>query len=132
MVNSSRPGEGSSAEYGQLKAERDRALESAAKWRRFYEVEAQQRRLEAEVAEKTISDLRAELLQLCQIGGPVVRSATLQRGEGGISGRLRLEVAELQRERDRLAHELALEQQQHAKTRENLVTALGDVLQRRK
>ena len=132
MVNSLRPGEGCSAEQcSQLKAERDRALEATAKWRRFYEVEAQQRRLEAEVAEKTISDLRAELLQLCQLG-PTVRSATLQRGEGGISGRLRIEVAELQRERDRLAHELALEQQQHARTRENLVTALGDVLQCRK
>jgi hypothetical protein len=132
MANPLQPGGGRPTEqYSQLKAERDRALESAAKWRRFYEVEAQQRRSEAELAEKTIQGLRAELFQLCQLG-PAVRAIPLKYDENRVSARLKAEVAELQQECDQLANALAQEQQRHSKTRENLITALGDVLQGRK
>jgi predicted nucleic acid-binding Zn-ribbon protein len=121
------------SQLNQLRVERDHALEDVAKWRRRYDVEAQQRRAESELAEKTIRALRAEVFQLCQLG-PAVRSApTLKDGESdGVLGRLRVELAELQQERDRLMDTLAQEQQQHTKTRENLITALGEVMQRGK
>jgi hypothetical protein len=130
-------GAGHSAEIqlNQLKIERerDRALEDAAKWRRRYDVEAQQRRAESEVAEKTIRDLRAEIFQLCQLG-PAVRSAAPPKDSEADSalGRLKTALAELQQERNQLAEALAQEQQQHHKTRENLITSLGEVMQRSK
>jgi hypothetical protein len=123
----------SSDRLNQLKADRDRALEDAAKWRRRYDVEAQQRRSESEVAEKTIRELRAEIFQLCQLG-PAVRSAELiKEGESdSITGRLKIALSGVQQERNQLAAALAQEQQQHTKTRENLITALGEVMQRGK
>jgi chorismate mutase len=136
MGNASQPvGVGHSAEIqlNQLKIERDRALEDAAKWRRRYDVEAQQRRAEAEATEKTIRDLRLEISQLCQLG-PAVRSAVPPReGEADTTvGRLKIALAELQQERNQLAKALAQERQQHNKTRENLITSLGEVMQRSK
>jgi hypothetical protein len=107
-----------------LHCDLQRAREDASKWRRRYEVEAQQRRNETEVADKTIHDLRAELLQLCQLGSsvrPVSRSASADS-----------EIIHLRQECDRLTEALAQEQQQHAKTRENLIGALGEALQRGK
>jgi hypothetical protein len=107
-----------------LHSDLQHAREDASKWRRRYEVEAQQRRNETEVADKTIHDLRAELLQLCQLGAsvrPVSRSASVNS-----------ELATLRQECDQLTEALAQEQQQHAKTRENLINALGEVLQRGK
>ncbi len=123
----------SSDGLNRLKADRDRALEDAAKWRRRYDVEAQQRRAESEVAEKTVRELRAEIFQLCQLG-PTVRSAEpIKEGESdSVAGRLKIALSALQQERDRLAAALAQEQQQHTKTRENLITALGEVMQRGK
>jgi hypothetical protein len=134
MENSSQPigvSDSLESQLNRLRVERDRALEEAAKWRRRYDVEAQQRRAESELAEKTIRALRAEVFQLCQLG-PAVRSVpALQDGESdGVLGRLRVEFAALQQERDRLMAALAQEQQQHTKTRENLITALGEVMQR--
>ncbi len=113
------------AELKRVQQEYDRVLDHAAKWRQRYEVEAKQRRSEAEIAEKTIRELRAELLQLCQLG-PSVRPAPALMAEKTP------ELAKLQEERDRLAEALAQEQQQHAKTRANLITALGEALQRTK
>jgi chromosome segregation ATPase len=123
----------SSDQLNRLRMERDHALEDAAKWRRRYDVEAQQRRAEAEVADKTIRELRAEISQLCQIG-PVVRPKTSLRENGvdGEAGRLKIALAELQQEHNQLANALAQEQQQHNKTRESLITALGEVMQRGK
>ncbi len=137
MRNASQPfGTGHSAEIqlNQLKIERDRALEDAAKWRRRYDVEAQQRRAEAEATERTIRDLRSEISQLCQLG-PAVRSAVPPKeGESDSTtvGRLKIALAELQQERNHLAEALAQERQQHNKTRENLITSLGEVMQRSK
>jgi DNA-binding helix-hairpin-helix protein with protein kinase domain len=120
-------------QFNRLKVERDRALEDVAKWRRRYDVEAQQRRAEAEVADKTIRELRAEISQLCQLG-PAIRSATSIKDDkdDSIAGRLKIALAELQQEHNQLADALAQEQQQHTKTRESLITALGEVLHRSK
>lgn len=118
-------------QLNRLRVERDRAFNEVDKWRARYGTEAKQRRAEAEQAEKTILDLRAEVSQLCQLG-PAVRTVALPDSGDSALGRLQIQLARVQRERDELAVALEQEQQQHAKTRENLITALGDVLQRGK
>ena len=118
-----------------LRQERDRALEDALKWRRRYEIEAQQRRTEAETADRTIRNLRAEVQQLCQTGYAVARPVlTAIPSDSSVSDQqhITLELARLAQSRDELAEALAQEQQQHAKTRENLISALGEALQRGK
>jgi hypothetical protein len=112
------------AELRRVRQDCDRALEDAAKWRRRYEVEAKQRRAEAEAADQTIRNLRAELLQLCQLG-PSVR-LTSPRAETPP------DLAKLREECVQLTEALAQERQQHAKTRENLITVLGEALHRGK
>jgi hypothetical protein len=118
-----------------LRQERDRALEDALKWRRRYEIEAQQRRTEAETADRTIRNLRAEVQQLSQMGSTVVRPVlTAISSDSAVSDQqyITLELARLAQSRDELAEALAQEQQQHTKTRENLISALGEALQRGK
>jgi hypothetical protein len=118
-----------------LQQERDRALEDAVKWRRRYEIEAQQRRTEAEVADRTIRNLRAEVQQLCHRGSAVARPpvTAIPSDDSTHDGQNILpELARLAQSRDELAEALAQEQQQHAKTRENLISALGEALQRGK
>jgi hypothetical protein len=118
-----------------LRKDRDRALEDAARWRQRYETEAQQRRTETEMADKTIRNLRAEVQQLSQMGQATVRpvvpslpAATL----GNDKQNLAAELVRLAQARDELALALAQEQQHHAKTRENLISALGEALGRGK
>ncbi|WP_404784391.1 hypothetical protein [Altericista sp. CCNU0014] len=122
-----------------LRLERDRALEDAAKWRRRYETEAQQRQAETAAADATIRNLRAEISQLCQIG-PAARPAApaprpllpARDGQANTVERLKYELAQLIQSHDELAAALTQEQRQHAKTRENLISALGEALQRTK
>jgi hypothetical protein len=117
--------------------ERDRALEDATRWRQRYETEAQQRRTETEWADKTIRNLRAEVQQLSQQGQPAVRLAVPSLPARAAVGNDRqnnitAELTRLAQARDELALALAQEQQQHVKTRENLISALGEALQRGK
>jgi hypothetical protein len=127
-----------SSELLTLRQERDRACEEAQRWRRCYETEAQQRRAEVEKADQTIRELRAEVLQLCQLG-PTVRPSVPTPAPSVHSldsdptvERLKVEVAQLRQERDKLSSSLIQEQQQHAKTRENLMSALSEALHRKK
>jgi hypothetical protein len=118
-----------------LRKERDRALEDAARWRQRYETEAQQRRTETEMADKTIRNLRTEVQQLCQMGQVTVRPVVPSLPSAALGNdkqNLTTELARLAQSRDELALALAQEQQQHAKTRENLISALGEALQRGK
>jgi hypothetical protein len=122
-----------------LRLERDRALEDAAKWRRRYEVEAQQRRTETETTDRTIRDLRAEISQLCQMGkavrptlSPMKHAQISDSDSASTLERLTLELAQLTQARNELEEALVQEQQHHAKTRENLISALGEALQRGK
>jgi hypothetical protein len=118
-----------------LRKERDRALEDAARWRQRYETEAQQRRTETEMADKTIRNLRTEVQQLCQMGQVTVRPVVPSLPSAALGNdkqNLTTELARLAQSRDELAFALAQEQQQHAKTRENLISALGEALQRGK
>ncbi|NJK30801.1 MAG: hypothetical protein HC940_11980 [Acaryochloris sp. SU_5_25] len=114
--------------------ERDQAQESAHRWRRLYEVEAQQRQKEAEIAEATIKALRAEIQHLCHFsaqGAPLPISAlgeALTPGASNSVDYLRHQIRDLMAERDQLVQSLAQERQKHAQTRENLISALGDAL----
>jgi hypothetical protein len=119
--------------------ERDRALEDATRWRQRYETEAQQRRTETEWADKTIRNLRAEVQQLSQQSQPAVRLAVPSLPSRAAVGNdqqnninITAELTRLAQARDELALALAQEQQQHVKTRENLISALGEALQRGK
>jgi hypothetical protein len=123
------------SELETLRKERDRALDDAAKWRQRYETEAQQRRTETELADKTIRNLRAEVQQLSQLGQTVVRpiaSSLPPVAVGHDQHNVASELARLAQARDELALALAQEQRHHAKTRENLISALGEALQRGK
>jgi seryl-tRNA synthetase len=118
-----------------LRKERDRALKDAARWRQRYETEAQQRRTEIEAADKTIHNLRVEVQQLSQMGQATVRAVVPSLPSvplGNDKQALAAELARLAQARDELALALAQEQQQHAKTRENLISALGEALGRGK
>jgi predicted nucleic acid-binding Zn-ribbon protein len=124
-----------SLELETLRKERDLALEDAARWRQRYEIEAQQRRTEIEAADKTIHNLRAEVQQLSQMGQATMRAVVpslLSAPLGNDKQALAAELARLSQARDELALALAQEQQQHAKTRENLISALGEALGRGK
>lgn len=116
-----------------LQHELDQAQTSAKRWRRLYEVEAQQRQNEAEVAEQTIQGLRAEIQRLCQFssssGASVLMSAPRQsEGSSNSDSRLHNQIANLIAERDQLLQALEQEQRNHEKTKENLIRALGDAL----
>jgi prefoldin subunit 5 len=118
-----------------LRKERDRAIEDAARWRQRYETEAQQRRTEIEAADKTIHNLRTEVQQLSQMGQVTVRPVVPSLPSASLGSdrqNLAAELARLAQARDELALALAQEQQQHAKTRENLISALGEALGRGK
>jgi hypothetical protein len=95
------------------------AQDEAQKWRRRYEVEAQQRRKEHAIAQETIKKLRAEVQQLCQLKPSAISSSPSSSA---------LSVQALEAERDRLAQALAEEQAAHARTRDNLISALSDAI----
>ena len=117
-----------------LRYERDQAQASARRWQRLYEVEARQRQKETDVSEQTIQGLRTEIQRLCQFSpnGTSDQSAYLpgqSRGDAPSVQHLRHQIIELMAERDRLFQALEQEQQNHSKTRETLISALGDALE---
>lgn len=124
----------------QVRQERDRALESASRWRRCYEVEAQQRRKEAETAEQQIKQLRAEVQQMIQLKtnveapkpSPALLMPSGNDEHGQVVRLLTGEITKLRQECDRLSAELAEEQETHSQTKANFITALGDVMQHNK
>ena len=99
-------------------------LSEADKWRRRYEVEAQQRRKEYAIAQQTIQQLRAEVQQLCQLrpNAPVLSPASQPPAT------LQTALTQVEAERDRLVEALAQEQEAHARTRDNLIGALSDAM----
>lgn len=115
--------------FDALMHERDQAQASAKRWRRLYEVEAQQRQKESEVAEQTIQSLRAEVQRLCQFaGGAPMLMPSSGESKGGSSTHLHNQMADLMAERDQLLQALEQEKQSHEKTKQNLISALGDAL----
>jgi len=126
----------------QLQAELQAAREaqqaaeaSAANWRQRYEIEAKQRRSDVQEAQATIMRLRQELEHdLAQAGvAEAASDATQARLKASLMQITELDAArelvlKLTLERDRLRQALQVERTEHAKTRQNLTTALGDTV----
>lgn len=122
--------------------EQAEAYASAINWQRLYETEAQQRRVEADLARQTIEALQQQVqdLQTRSLPGegnpiyPPDIQAHIQAQVQVAVDRLKTE-AELRTglvqalaECDRLTQALKLEQTNHAQTRKSLTTALGDAI----
>ena len=107
---------------------------SADNWRKLYETEAQQRRTEAVLTRQTIDALKAEIAQLQSLpkgsSDGLVAQFTLDRSIETLTtvDELKARLLDLWMERDRLAQNLKDEQANHAQTRKNLTTALGDTV----
>lgn len=115
---------------------RDQAQARARRWQRLYETEAEQRRQDAKTADQTIYDLRREIQQLCQVSPPTPQPPSSRAGGAAsppatqthIPADLQNYIDSLVLERDQLKQSLTEEENNHAKTRENLINALGDAL----
>jgi hypothetical protein len=114
--------------------DRDTAWESAQKWRKLYNTEAEQRRTDANLTQQAIASLKTEIQQLKGL-----ESGTLVDGKATTAAQQEIQqiqsVEELQgrliamiKERDRLLQALKTEQENHAQTRKSLTTALGDAI----
>jgi hypothetical protein len=110
------------------------AWESAEKWRKLYNTEAEQRRTDAHLFQQTIASLKAEIHKLQGID-----TATLADGKATAAMQAEIKqiyaVEELQakliavtKERDRLLQAFKTEQENHTQTRKSLTTALGDAI----
>lgn len=119
-----------------LRRERDEAYTSASNWRSLYDTEAKQRREEAIAARQTIEALQAEIGALRQ---QQMRSNEPNRAqEVTLSPQLsELSRDELQRvlaetlvQCDCLRRDLKAERHEHLQTRQSLMSALGDTVDR--
>lgn len=121
----------------QAQEEREAAYASAANWRQRYEAEAQQRRTEANLSRQKLERLMAQLQELQ--GSPTQSAAP----PGALADHYQAEVEQVQSlpelkgrlveallDCDRLQQALKTEQENHAQTRRNLTTALGDAIDR--
>jgi len=115
--------------------ERDSAFASAMNWRELYQTEAQQRRTEAALAQRKLTDLQAELEQ--SQGTPALPPTvdpdvpeTIQALVNTLatSDELRVALTKALMECDRLTQALKAEQEHHARTRKELTAALGDTV----
>ncbi|MBH8561385.1 hypothetical protein I8748_04195 [Nostoc sp. CENA67] len=114
--------------------DRDAAWESAEKWRKLYNTEAEQRRTDADLSQKAIASLKKELHKLKGIDGTILvdgqtTTAITQEIEQIQSVQeLQAKLIAVTKERDRLLQALKTEQENHAQTRKSLTTALGDAI----
>ncbi|WP_058994903.1 hypothetical protein [Leptolyngbya sp. NIES-2104] len=108
------------------KAAEQSAHASTDNWRKRYEIEAEQRRTETLVLQNTIAQLQAELDRLKN--PPSVTEMQAEVFQFQTVAELQAKLAEVWRDRDRLAQDLKAEQLSHAQTRKNLTTALGDTV----
>ncbi|QLE59398.1 hypothetical protein FD725_15240 [Nostoc sp. TCL26-01] len=114
--------------------ERDTAWESAEKWRKLYNTEAQQRRTDADLFRQTITSLKAEIQKLKGIDGEILPESqdptVIQQEVAQLQSveELQAKLTALIPECDRLRQSLKTEQENHAQTRKSLTTALGDAI----
>lgn len=114
--------------------EREEAYASAINWQQRYEMEAQQRRVDANQAKQVIAALRQENQQLT--GTEFVepgRETNLEKIQAVVEGlsteaELRSYLIQALVECDRLKRAVETEQANHAQTRKSLTTALGDAI----
>ncbi|MCC5616339.1 hypothetical protein LC605_14930 [Nostoc sp. CHAB 5836] len=116
-----------------LQSDRDAAWESAQKWRKLYNTEAEQRRTDAQLSQQAIASLKADLhkLQGFEVETIAVTPVTAIQQEieqlKSVED-LQAKLIAVIKERDRLLQALKTEQDNHAQTRNSLTTALGDAI----
>jgi hypothetical protein len=121
-------------QLAELQNARNEAWESAEKWRKLYNTESEQRRTDNQLAQQAIASLNEQLQKIKGIDEKTLPDADTNSAIQAEIVQLQ-SVEELQtkliaatKERDRLLLALKTEQEEHAKTRTNLTTALGDAI----
>ncbi|MEC4815561.1 MAG: hypothetical protein SAK29_20140 [Scytonema sp. PMC 1069.18] len=123
-------------QVAELQSERDTGWESAEKWRKLYNTEAEQRRTDALMAQQTIASLKAQIQQIKGIAEARLDDPTaavvIEQEVKQIESleELKAKLVAAIKERDRLQQALKTEQDNHAQTRKSLTTALGDAIDR--
>jgi predicted RNase H-like nuclease (RuvC/YqgF family) len=118
----------------EIQNERNTAWESAQKWRKLYNTEAEQRRTDTQLSQQAIASLKADLqkvqgLDSQALPDPTAITAIQQEIEQlQTVEELKAKLITVIKERDRLLQALKTEQDNHAQTRDNLTTALGDAI----
>ena len=116
-----------------LQHDRNAAWESAQKWRQLYNTEAEQRRTDAQLSQQAIASLKADIHKLqgfeveMATGTPVTANQQEIEQLKSVED-LQAKLIAVIKERDRLLQALKTEQDNHAQTRNNLTTALGDAI----
>lgn len=114
--------------------DRDTGWESAQKWRKLYNTEAEQRRTDANLAQQAIASLKTEIRQLkglesgILVDGKATTVAQEEIQQIQSLAELQAKLIVIMKERDRLLQALKTEQENHAQTRNSLTTALGDAI----
>ncbi|WP_026082637.1 hypothetical protein [Mastigocladopsis repens] len=121
-------------QLAELQTEQDAGWQSAEKWRKLYNTEAEQRRTDAQMAQQTIADLKAQIQQIkgieaARLDDPTATTAIQKEVEQLKSvEELKAKLIAVIKERDRLLQALKTEQDNHSQTRKSLTTALGDAI----
>lgn len=119
------------------------AQNRAAEWQKRYEIEAQQRRQEAELNRQALLNPKPSAANHSPPGSTI---SDLEAGEGAIADgmiteiqtqvlgetdlvTLQAQLIQALLENQRLTQALESERASHAKTRQNLTTALGDTIE---
>ncbi|MEM6398858.1 MAG: hypothetical protein AAF757_01310 [Cyanobacteria bacterium P01_D01_bin.116] len=121
-------------QIAQLQAEQVSTWESAEKWRKLYNTEAEQRRTDSQLFRQTLASLKAEIQQLKGIEDAQLPDSdtviAIQQEVAELSSleELKTKLTVAMKERDRLLQALKTEQDKHSQTRQSLTTALGDAI----
>ncbi|HIK32299.1 MAG TPA: hypothetical protein IGS17_11725 [Oscillatoriales cyanobacterium M59_W2019_021] len=126
-------------QLAEMRQERAEAESTAEHWRQLYNTEAQQRRDEAQAAQAEIERLQAQLQQQ-QVRPELSESNLLDAAQQEVESLpvdmlrsrsldLTVECARLRQEVAQLSDALQTERENHAKTRTELTTALGDTVE---
>ncbi|MEM1393237.1 MAG: hypothetical protein AAGG00_08060 [Cyanobacteria bacterium P01_H01_bin.150] len=121
-------------QIAQLQAEQVSTWESAEKWRKLYNTEAEQRRTDSQLFRQTLASLKAEIQQLKGIEDAQLPDSdtviAIQQEVAQLSSleELKTKLTVAMKERDRLLQALKTEQDKHSQTRQSLTTALGDAI----
>jgi hypothetical protein len=120
-------------QIAELQQKHDQAWESSQKWRQLYNTESEQRRADAKMYQQEIASVKAELWKIQGINADTIAETTRTRIEPELTElssveELKAKLMAITQERDRLIQALKTEQDNHAQTRNNLTTALGDAI----
>ena len=121
-------------QLAELRQEKDTAWESAEKWRKLYNTESEQRRSDTQLSQQAFASLKVQIQQMRGIDEWLINETTSDeeiRGEiADIDSveELRDKLITTLKERYQLLQALKTEQENHAQTRNNLTTALGDAI----